>query len=292
MGAQLESRLAAITLNFSRMGREDYDHLLSAYIDINDLVENFFRPDLFRKELGLLAQELALMANGLNELDRFSLLCHYFFHQMGFQKILPKDRAFSESDLFICSVISCRQGHPLLLSSLYSFLALQIQLPIHPVGMTYPTLLKWVRNGHNAYIDITNQGNVLNDQDFAHILSQRYHHWTDNKIKSIDSLSAPQLLMNYLGLLVKFFEDKDDSRILVVLFSLLLKLDPNNIIILARRSLLLMKIGRLQEAFADLKHYFSFVESQQVSSELRFAFLELKQITQKDMPQPYISSWH
>ncbi|MCC7403126.1 MAG: hypothetical protein IT288_01905 [Bdellovibrionales bacterium] len=277
--------LEKLSLDLEFLAVEDPGSLAPVLIGVNTLLDNLESGESIQRVLNFMTYELSALSADLNELDRFLLLNDYFFNRKGFQS-RPPAGANVRDDLLIQSVLANKMGHPLILALIYSHLATQIDIPAFLINLPSHALLKWVRGGHSSYVDLTENGKLLEEEQLVALVNRAFNGEDDGKSESLDILPSRQVIARYLHLLLEQEETLGNKKQTLLLYNLLLKLEPSNLKVLARRSLLLREMGLAKEAIADLKRYFSFVDRSQVSPELQMAFLELQQLTEPQHPTP------
>lgn len=258
---------------------EDYRNLLPVLIGINSLIETDEIEDHITRSLNFMVYEISAATSGLKEADRWLLLNDYFFSRKNFQAIcIPSQPQpmLKLNPLLLSQVINQRVGHPMVLSIIYSHFAQLIDLPIFLVHCPPQFLLKWIRSGHNHYIDLNQKGRVINENELTHFLNIQGIQWTQDEYDTFEILPLRQIITQYLKMIIEYFENFQDPQKLLLLYNLLVQMDSQNVKILAKRSLLYRELGLLQEAVTDLKRYFSFVEKDHSSPELRSVFIELQ----------------
>ncbi|MCB0365981.1 MAG: hypothetical protein H6624_11325 [Bdellovibrionaceae bacterium] len=272
-----------LSLDLELLTVEDPGSLAPVLIGVNTLLENLDSGEAILRVLNFMAYELSALSSDLNEQDRFLLLNDYFFNRKGFQSRPPVSGAIHREDLLIQPVLQNKVGHPMVLALIYSHLATQVDIPAFLINLPCHAILKWVRGGRSSYVDLTENGSLLEEDRLIQLVNRTFNSDEDSKSESLDILPSRQVILRYLTLLLEHHEMVDEKDQLLLLYNVLLKMEPSNLKVLARRSLLLREMGQAKEAIADLKRYFSFVDRSQASPELQMAFLELQQITEPNL---------
>lgn len=275
-----------LSLDLELLTVEDPGSLAPVLIGINTLLENLESGEAIQRILNFMAYELTALSSDLNEQDRFVLLNDYFFNRKGFQSRPPAAGSVHCEDFLIQSVLQNKVGHPMVLALIYSHMATQIDIPAFLINLPCHAVLKWVRGGHSSYVDLTENGGLLEEERLVELVNKNFCGDDESKNESLDILPSKQVVQRYLMLLLEHFELTEDKSQLLLLYNIHLKLEPSNLKVLARRSLLLREMGQAKEAIADLKRYFSFVDKSQASPELQMAFLELQQLTEPALFAP------
>ncbi|MCB0384466.1 MAG: hypothetical protein KDD43_03665, partial [Bdellovibrionales bacterium] len=275
-----------LSLDLELLTVEDPGSLAPVLIGVNTLIENLESGETIQRVLNFMAYELSALSSDLNEQDRFLLLNDYFFNRKGFQSRPPASGSIHCEDLLIQSVLQNKVGHPMVLALIYSHLATQVDIPAFLINLPCHAILKWVRGGHSSYVDLTENGSLLEEDKLIQLVNRTFKGDEESKSESLDILPSRQVILRYLTLLLEHHELVGEKDQLLLLYNVLLKMEPSNLKVLARRSLLLREMGQAKEAIADLKRYFSFVDRSQASPELQMAFLELQQITEPNLFAP------
>lgn len=255
--------------------------LVPTIICINSLFVEENNEDSLCRNLKFMVYEIMALAAHLPEAEHCSLLNNYFFNTKGFQCLPLAPRTMGIEYLMLQSTLNNRSGHPLIVALIYCHLANSLKLPIFISSLHFPHLVKWVRGNQNSFINLEKQGELASEQELALVINRKHQFSLRREGESLDILSSLQIVIAYLHLIIECFEVNKDRESLLFLYGILMQADPSNLKILARRSLLYREMGRVKEAIADLKRYFSFVEKNQASPELQIAFSELQQLTER-----------
>ena len=286
MGSRHRIVWEKLSFDLKLLAAENPGSLAPVLIEINTLLEDLESGEAIQRMLNFMAYELTALSSELNEQDRFIFLNDYFFNRKGFQSRPPADGALHSEDLLIRAVLQNKTGHPMVLALIYSHLATQIDIPVFLINLPCHSILKWVRGGRSSYVDLTENGSLLEEGRLVELVNKNFCNDEDRKNESLDILPSKQVMQMYLTLLLDYFELGKNKNQLLLLYSILLSLEPSNLKVLARRSLLLREMGQTKRAIADLKRYFSFIDRSQSSPELQMAFLELQQLTEPDLFAP------
>lgn len=267
-----------LALELKLLRNEDFESLIPLCIGINAVLWPKENVEACFRQVQFMGFEMAKTCENCNEAERWDILRRFLFKKKGFQISSSSLSDVGEREVLLKSVLDERSGHPLTLTFLVLHLAHFLDLPIALLQARHHFLFKWVRSGKTVYLDLYNEGKALSDQELIQVLNR--------SSSNLEVWSAKQLIMQYLELLMRTFEQSQSLSQLHVIYNLILQLDETNIAVLGQRALLRQKLGFSREALGDLKRYFSFVEQSHAPSELQQAWLELEAAPEPPVRQP------
>jgi regulator of sirC expression with transglutaminase-like and TPR domain len=257
-----------LVLELKLLRAEDFGSLVPLCIGIQSVMWPKDNNDPCLRALQFMSFELQKSCENKTEAERWEILRDFIFTEKGFQLASERPKEFGEDVLLMRSVLEERVGHPLTVVFLLLHLAHFLDLPMALIQARHHFLLKWVRSGKTAYMDLYNEGRTLTDQELIAVLNR--------SSSNLEVWSSKQLVSQYLELLMQAFERSQNLAQLHVVFNLMLQLDEANTDILGQRALLRQKLGFTREALSDLKRYFSFIERTHAPVELQQCWFALE----------------
>ena len=260
-----------LTDELRRLDEADHAALAPLCLAIHSVLDPNENFELCFRQIQFLGFEVRDVAQHSNEVERWDALRAFVYQTKKFA--VAGTRGHSNlDDVLMKEVLARRAGHPLLIAFLILNLAATLNLPLCLLRAKHHYLLKWVRPGKTAYLDIFDEGRALTDQQLITMVNR-----TSSRL---ETYGARALVARYLDLLAQSFERADSLAKLHGAYDLMLLIDEMNIEALGRRALLRRRLGMEREARSDLKRYFSFVEINEAPAELREAW------RQNDEPPP------
>lgn len=269
-----------LSLDLQRLSPVEPASLASILIGISAILDPQGSPESLSRALNFMVYELSAMSTDLGAESKFHLLNDYFFNRRAFRNRSLTDAVcpLMFQDLVFLPVLTQKMGHPMVLAVIYNHLATQLDLPIFIVNSAFSHLLKWVREGQNCYVDLTDHGRLVPERKLAYLVNQHCSGKNGVEADSLEILPGRQVAIQYLNLLMQLFETGFYQEKQLLIYNMFLEIEPANLSILSRRALLYRKMRLNHEALADLRRYFSFIERSQASPELQIAFLELQNL--------------
>ncbi len=267
-----------LALEIDLLVAEEPNSLVPLLIGLNTLIWPNEPQEWSFRAINFMTYELISLTESYTESDRVHILNDYFFDQKGFQ-ILARREDLDENSLLMKPVLSKRLGAPIPITLLYLHLATHLDLPIYPIQLNDMSVLKWVRGGKSNYLDLKSAGRVLTQPEIIRLLNKKGNSIEDGEIPTcIDILPSKKVFTKYVEQLVNVFKRLERPTEMLLLFDILLQLDPQHLATLADRALLRQRLGYAQEAMRDLKRYFAFIDKEQAPNELQIAFRQLESI--------------
>lgn len=284
-----ESRMTweKLALELELVASEDPSTLVPLLMAINSMLWPTESQEWTYRTLTFMSYELQALCEHKCEADRLQVLNEYFFKNKCFQ-IQPHTMPLQACDLLIKPVLTQKAGCCLPVSIVYLHLASELDLPVHLIHANNHYLLKWVRGGKSCYIDLNQNGYILNEQQMAQILQKSME--PGKEPPQLDVLPARHILTRYIQDVIRVFEREKQDDALHVSLNILLKLDPNLLPALAKRASVRWRLSLTKEALVDLKRYFSFVEFNQSPTELQTIFYQIQ--TSENLPSIHTEILH
>lgn len=265
-----------LSLEIDLLTAEEPNSLVPLLIGLNALIWPNDPQEWSYRTLNFMTYELMAQAESYSESDRVHILNDYFFDQKGFQ-ILPLNSSGDESTLLMGPVLSKRTGLSTPIALLYLHLATHLDLPLYPVRLRNMTILKWIRGGKSSYLDVANAGRVLKSSHIIRILNEKNKsNRNEFETNCTDILPSKLIFSQYLNQLIEMYQKQEKSKELLLVFDVLLRLEPSHLGTLADRALLRQRLGYAKEALLDIKRYFSFVDQNQAPNEIQIAYRQLQ----------------
>lgn len=286
---QFESRITweKLALELELLTVEDPSSLVPLLIGINSVLWPNEPHEWAFRTINFMGYELAARCEGYEEQDRYHILNDYFFDLKGFQFHGKSSADCNENDWLIKPILTKKSGAPLTLALLYLHLATHVDLPIYLVHMHNHCILKWVRSGKSNFIDLSNGGRLMSEEQMLAFLNRSVGNSDERNGKEdsiLEILPGRRVLQRYLEQLIQVYDKETQLHELHMCFNVLLKLDGANLRYLGCRALLRQRLGYVKEAMGDLKRYFSFVDRAHAPSELQTAYYELKSMAEFHAP--------
>lgn len=247
--------------------------------------------DQLLRELNFMAFEVQHRTLNLNDEGKIKELNRYFFCDKGFA-ICNQQELLNERSWQLIKVLSLKRGSGLMISLIYLHLANQLELPFFMVfGHDY-SLVKWVGDSKNYFLDLRRSGLPLNDEQMvAHASIIQTTQPTNDQRRAFEILPNRQIFLEYASSMGQIFKDlRDLNRLHTCLNAQILIVD-DDLDLVAARALLRKNLGLVKEALSDLKRYFSFIDRHQAPIELQEAFRDLSYI-EKQSPRTTLEILH
>jgi len=259
-----------LCLELKLLRTEDFGSLVPLCIGINSILWPKENLDSTIRQVQFLGFHLVKTCEDLDEPQRWEALRRFVFEEKKFHIASARLPDWTDDLILMKPVLDDREGHPLPIVFLLLYLAHFLDLPMALLQARHHYLFKWVRSGKTVYLDLTNEGRALTDEELIQVLNR--------SSSSLEIWSAKQLMTQYLELLLRTFETNQSLTHLHTTLNLMLQMDDTNIAALGQRALLRQRLGYDRDALNDLKRYFSFVDPDQAPFELKQAWMELEAI--------------
>jgi regulator of sirC expression with transglutaminase-like and TPR domain len=194
--------------------------------------------------------------------NRLAFLNSFFFEDKQFFCTTPP---FSFEAQLLGHALSTRSGAPFLIAAIYAYMAKRLDIFLEFVELELTCLLKWEFGENTYFIDMAQSGKFLSSRQLIEVIY-------GNKVLSETDES---LFSIYLNKLKSTLPQNIDLNLALSFQNVLIKNDPFNLQFVAERALIHRKLGNLKSAFADLKRFFSFHESDKIPAELLALHTEL-----------------
>ena len=264
-----------LTLEIELLILEESDSMLPLVVGANLLLDPDQKSESLFRKLNFMAYELTAQCKDKTEEERLEILNQYFFTTARFQIKSFGHNSADERDLLIQDVIEHRSGDALPIALIYLHFARHLDLPIYLINLKNDCTLKWVRSGRSEFIDLTQSGLVLNENELIQALNKSVKKIKDLGSSCLDILPCKQILQKYLFTLKRLYERTEHLERLLIVLNILLKMEPSQLKLLSQRALLQRDLGLHKEALADIKRYFSFTNKEDAPAELKMAYYEL-----------------
>ncbi len=186
-------------------------------------------------------------------LGRLLNLSAYLFAEQGFA---GNARSYYDPrNSFLNEVLDRRTGIPITLCVVYLELGWRLGLPLAGVGMPGHFLVGYYPPYHVQYVDVFNQGRMLDRDDCVLMLRGMYGGGFVFQEEHLAPVDKRQILTRMLMNLKAIYSQRQDwDRALAVVERLLL-LRPGHPLELRDRGLIQIRRGALRAAHADLERY-------------------------------------
>lgn len=228
------------------------------------------------QQLSFMNYEISQLCEQKSEEERFQRLNQFFFSKMGFLPTFTDRNSKNPSRLLIPQFFNQKEGHPLLISIAYAHFAAQLDLPIYLTSTKWPHILKWIRGQERTtFVDMTSGGQQLSKDKLLELYNHSEGAGSEDPIR-FDILSSKSILCFYLDELLDNYDSSLCDFSEIDILNILISLRPSHIKYLAQRALAYKDRGEFKPALQDLKRYFSFIDRNTATPQLKMAFYELQ----------------
>lgn len=278
----LDSRITWEKLGFELelIAKEEPRSLLPLLIGINSLLKMDEGQDRTLRAINFMTYEIAALCENKNEADRIRHLNEFLFHTRDFRVCNLNRKSLTSKDLLLSSVLEERSGGCVPIALLYLHFAQELDLPICLVNQNQYNLMKWVRGSKCEYMDISEKGKTLTEEEllkFLNLQPKGQLGVCDETRSEVVSLKS--LLLIYLSDLKTALLKENENDLAHAVLSMSLKIEPTNLRHLGERAVLRKNMGHLKEAQQDLKRYFSFVDMSCAPDEIQMAAKEIQALS-------------
>ncbi len=279
----LDSRITweKLSLELELLQKEEPRTLIPLLIGINSLLKMDDSQDWCLRTVNFMTYELAAMCEGKNEADRFEILNEFLFRGREFRIQNLNRKCATVEDLLIKQVLEQRGGGLIPTALLYIHLANQLDLMLFVLNQPAFHILKWSRGSKSSFIDLTQEGKILDEEELLRVLSScggAQLKGPDGNGRS-ESISFRELLVCYLHDLRAAYRRIGELDLCHAVLSMILKIEPTNLKYLGERALMRKEMGHIKEAQQDLKRYFSFTDVSNAPADIQLASRELSAMT-------------
>jgi regulator of sirC expression with transglutaminase-like and TPR domain len=272
---QSENRITweKLAIELELLASEDPATLIQLMAALNGWLCPHESLESTNRALNFMTYELMAQGENLSEAERFDLLNDYYFRQKGFLVLQLKSHETTEDHLLLKPVVERRSGAPIAITLIYLHLAAHLDLPAYLIQLRNHYLLKWVRGGHSSYVDLCAEGRLVTEEELMGILSRTVE--TQPGPEALSIVPNRKTFLRYADDLMRVYERLQSRDSLHAIYNVILRIEPQNNRILARRAILRRDLGQDKDALADLKRYFAFVDRNQAPPDLVRVFHEL-----------------
>lgn len=269
----LDSRITweKLSLELELLQKEEPRTLVPILIGINSLLKMDDSQDWCLRTVNFMTYELAALCEGKNEADRFEILNEFLFRGREFRIQNLNRKCATVEDLLVKNVLEQRGGGLIPTALLYIHLANQLDLMLFVLNQPAFHILKWSRGSKASFIDLTQEGKVLDEEELLRVLS------TCGGAQQ--NISFRELLVCYLHDLRSAYRRNNELDLCHAVLSMILKIEPTNLKYLGERAILRKEMGHVKEAQQDLKRYFSFTDVSNAPADIQLASRELCAMT-------------
>ena len=267
-----DKNLTKLSIEPDLLSVESPSSLIPLIVDINSLLDDQALQCL--RKINFMSYEIATQCDNYVESDRLHILNDYFFSTQHFQ--IHKEKCHKLWNIH--HVIDQKQGAPLPIALIYLHLATYIDLPFYLIQLQEFRMIKWPLGKHSKYINLADQGRILDEKQILNILNET----TPTRLDSdppetqLEIIPTKDLLLHYVQSLIEIYKHEKKEPEQKMMLDVVLKISPSNLNSLKERALLLKKIGHYEEALNDIKKYFSFTSLDDSPQDVKMAFQELK----------------
>ena len=232
------------------------------------------QPEKLHKRIRFLSYEMkASHPASMGSLYRVEALRDFIANKF---RLSPLPEAFCIEQASLSGLITNREASFEICSIFWVLMASALEVELTPLALHRGRYLKLVTDeGDALFIDILNEGHYLEDTEILKILEESQ----DCKVTMANfekKLELPLLFSEVCQLHRHFLDSDDESDQLLLIYKLLVQLEPNKSSYLAEKALLHIQMDEPRPAYNDLKRFFLLTNGQKNHPELLDLFMELK----------------
>ncbi len=196
------------------------------------------------RTINFMGYELATLCHSKSNQEIFHVLNDFFFNTKNFK--------LSITPILLIPILAERKGCSIALAFIYMHLAKSLGLELHLIHWPLHAMLKWECDGKSYYVDLEQNGKLLNEEDLLLIINKH----TDQ----VRTLTQHEATLQYLTYIQTHYRQLNNFDLLHKTLCMILTVEPENTRYLAERALLRQEMGLLKDALCDFKRYFSFTD--------------------------------
>ena len=179
------------------------------------------------------------------------------------------------------SLLEDQRGSAFSIGIFYLHLAEFLELPIYLTNHKSFCLLKWIRPAGSKFIDLSQNGLILNESHLLQLFNKKDEQICDS-VDYLEILPGKKVVITYLEKILNCLTNEFNYKKILALYNVLLELSPNDMTYILNRALTKKAMGFHQEALLDFKKYFSFMEKKEAPKNIKLAYYESKALCQKN----------
>jgi regulator of sirC expression with transglutaminase-like and TPR domain len=214
-------QLESISVKMKEWHASEEKDLLEGALLINQFQYPSYNPDLIRKEITRIRQDVWLELNdNLTGFEKVRIMNHILFNVHGFSG--NKSNYTSPNNSFLGDVLSSKKGSPLSLAILYQVLASSLDIPIYGVNLPNHFILCYMdehgiasmldetvaENGILFYINPFSDGTVIHKNEIDEFL---FHLNLPEKVKFYKPCDNSDIINRLINNLIFGFQEKGDE---------------------------------------------------------------------------------
>ena len=214
-------QLESISVKMKEWHASEEKDLLEGALLINQFQYPSYNPDLIRKEITRIRQDVWLELNdNLTGFEKVRIMNHILFNVHGFSG--NKSNYTSPNNSFLGDVLSSKKGSPLSLAILYQVLANSLDIPIYGVNLPNHFILCYMdehgiasmldetvaENGILFYINPFSDGTVIHKNEIDEFL---FHLNLPEKVKFYKPCDNSDIINRLINNLIFGFQEKGDE---------------------------------------------------------------------------------
>lgn len=214
-------QLESISEKMKEWHASEEKDLLEGALLINQFQYPSYNPDLIRKEITRIRQDVWLELNdNLTGFEKVRIMNHILFNVHGFSG--NKSNYTSPNNSFLGDVLSSKKGSPLSLAILYQVLANSLDIPIYGVNLPNHFILCYMdehgiasmldetvaENGILFYINPFSDGTVIHKNEIDEFL---FHLNLPEKVKFYKPCDNSDIINRLINNLIFGFQEKGDE---------------------------------------------------------------------------------
>ena len=180
------------------------------------------------------------------------------------QKIKIKSpSSLSESSFLIDTALREKVMCMPIMAPLYCFLGHKLGLSISTLSFKNLDIVKCQTSKKNYFINLSQNGFILTDENILEIINK--HTCVEIFDSFLNPISLKKCFSIYLAHIIDFYKSKNHCKNQLLLLDIALLNEPENLSFLKKRAFLKKHLQLYDEAYYDLKKYFSFIHHDKAS---------------------------
>lgn len=235
--------------------------------------------ETYLNRLDYLAEDVRLLVDGQqDELEILETFNDYIFGELGLRG--DDVEYYNPENSFLNKVLDSGSGIPITLSVIYLELGWRLGLSMWGISLPRHFIVGYGRANSPAYVDVFNQGQLLDEDDCLTIAQIPFNHRPAYGQKLLRPVDKKSILYRMLLNLKHIYVQRKDWQAAYNAVDLMLLLRPNQIDDLRDRGLIAFRLSRLHDSIFDLERYL-FLTPKKKSYETKHLRRQIDDMEQK-----------
>ncbi len=222
--------------------------LLVARLDNEDLDVAGYREEIEGMAAAIVASPEWDAEAGVD--GKLRILDRHLFQENGFHG--SRNDYYHRANSYLNEVIDDREGLPITLSVLYMALAKELGVPVVGAALPGHFMVQYTNQaGERRFVDVFHRGKVLNEEGLADVLPLERQASLPEEWFTPPTTRA--IVVRMLNNLTQTAKSEGDVESVLRYFEAILAVDPQQAGVRGERALLLYRVGRSDEAIAELR---------------------------------------